>query len=107
MPALAQSDNIAELLLAGNRRALARSITIAETGGVPARALLSKIYKHTGRAHIVGITGAPGAGKSTLVSVLALHWRRAGQTVGIIAVDPTSPFSAHSNLRCATTSVAV
>jgi LAO/AO transport system kinase len=84
---------LAESLLAGNRRALARGITIAETGGAPARELLSAIYPSTGRAHIIGITGAPGAGKSTLVNSLALHWRRAGKTIGIIAVDPTSPFS--------------
>lgn len=84
---------LAPKLLAGNRRALARGISIVETGGAPARALLGALYSHTGRAHIVGITGAPGAGKSTLVNALALHWRRAGRTVGIIAVDPTSPFT--------------
>ena len=84
---------LAESLLSGNRRALARGITLVETGGAAARELLSAIYPHTGRAHIVGITGAPGAGKSTLVNALALYWRRAGKTVGIIAVDPTSPFS--------------
>jgi LAO/AO transport system kinase len=55
--------------------------------------LLSAVYAHTGRAHIVGVTGAPGAGKSTLVNALALHWRRTGKTVGIVAVDPTSPFT--------------
>jgi LAO/AO transport system kinase len=84
---------LADTLLAGNRRALARGITLAETGGAPARELLSAVYPSTGRAHIVGITGAPGAGKSTLVNSLALHWRRAGRTIGIIAVDPSSPFS--------------
>jgi LAO/AO transport system kinase len=84
---------LADALLAGNRRALARGITLAETGGAPARELLSAVYPSTGRAHIVGITGAPGAGKSTLVNSLALHWRRAGRTIGIIAVDPSSPFS--------------
>lgn len=84
---------LAESLLAGNRRALARGISVAESGGPPARALLSAIYSRTGRAHIVGVTGSPGAGKSTLVNALALHWRRAGKTVGIIAVDPTSPFT--------------
>jgi LAO/AO transport system kinase len=87
------SAELAPKLLAGNRRALARGISIIETGGAPARALLGALYSHTGRAHIVGITGAPGAGKSTLVNALALHWRRAGRTVGIIAVDPTSPFT--------------
>jgi len=84
---------LAESLLSGNRRALARGITIAETGGELARELLSAVYPSTGRAHIIGVTGAPGAGKSTLVNSLALHWRRAGKTIGIIAVDPTSPFS--------------
>jgi LAO/AO transport system kinase len=84
---------LADALLAGNRRALARGITLAETGGAPARELLSAVYPSTGRAHIVGITGAPGAGKSTLVNSLALHWRHAGRTIGIIAVDPSSPFS--------------
>jgi LAO/AO transport system kinase len=85
--------DLAESLLAGNRRALARGITIAETGGAAARGLLSAVYPRTGQAHIVGVTGAPGAGKSTLVNALARHWRAAGKTVGIIAVDPTSPFS--------------
>jgi LAO/AO transport system kinase len=85
--------DLATSLLEGNRRALARAITMVETGGAPARELLSTIYARTGRAHIVGVTGAPGAGKSTLVNALALHWRRAGKTVGIIAVDPTSPFT--------------
>jgi len=85
--------DLADSLLSGNRRALARGITLVETGGAPARELLSAIYSHTGHAHIVGVTGAPGAGKSTLVNALALHWRRAGTTVGIIAVDPTSPFT--------------
>jgi LAO/AO transport system kinase len=84
---------LAESLLSGNRRALARGITLVETGGAPAHELLSTIYPRTGHAHIVGITGAPGAGKSTLVNALALHWRRAGKTIGIIAVDPTSPFT--------------
>jgi LAO/AO transport system kinase len=85
--------DVAADLLAGNRRALARGITIAETGGAPSRELLAAIYAHTGRAHVIGITGAPGAGKSTLVNALALHWRRAGKTIGILAVDPTSPFT--------------
>jgi LAO/AO transport system kinase len=84
---------LSESLLAGNRRALARGITLAEMGGARARDLLSAVYPSTGRAHIVGITGPPGAGKSTLVNSLALHWRRSGKTIGIIAVDPTSPFS--------------
>jgi LAO/AO transport system kinase len=84
---------LAEAILSGNRRALARGITVVETGGPPARELLGVLYANTGRAHIVGITGAPGVGKSTLVNALTLRWRRAGKTIGIIAVDPTSPFT--------------
>ncbi|MEI6779074.1 MAG: methylmalonyl Co-A mutase-associated GTPase MeaB [Chloroflexales bacterium] len=80
-------------LLGGDRRALARAISLAEQGGPASRALLASAYPHTGQAHVVGITGPPGAGKSTLVNALALEWRRRGRTVGIVAVDPTSPFS--------------
>jgi LAO/AO transport system kinase len=80
-------------LRSGERRALARAITLVEQGGAPARALLAEAYPHTGAAHLVGITGPPGAGKSTLVTTLAQEWRRRGQSVGIIAVDPTSPFT--------------
>jgi LAO/AO transport system kinase len=85
--------DLAESILSGNRRALARGITVVETGGPAAHDLLRVLYAHTGRAHIVGVTGAPGAGKSTLVNALALHWRRAGRTIGIVAIDPTSPFT--------------
>ena len=85
--------DLAESILSGNRRALARGITMVETGGAPARELLGALYARTGQAHIVGITGAPGVGKSTLVNALALRWRRAGKTIGIVAVDPTSPFT--------------
>ncbi len=81
------------LLLAGNRRALARAISQVEDDGPEAHTLLAALYPHTGRAHIVGITGAPGTGKSTLVNALAKAYRAIGKTVGIIAVDPTSPFS--------------
>ncbi|NTU78960.1 MAG: methylmalonyl Co-A mutase-associated GTPase MeaB [Chloroflexales bacterium] len=88
--------NINELLprlRAGDKRALARSITVVETGGPPARELLAATYPYAGAAHVVGITGPPGAGKSTLVTALAQEWRRRGVTVGIVAVDPTSPFT--------------
>lgn len=82
-----------ERLLAGERRALARAVSIVEHGGTDARDILTRLYPHTGSAHIVGITGPPGAGKSTLVNELALELRRRGRTVAIVAVDPTSPFT--------------
>jgi len=87
------TDSLAPQLLAGNRRALARTISLVEDGGPEARALLAALYPHTGRGQVVGITGAPGTGKSTLVNALTKTYRDQGRTVGIIAVDPTSPFS--------------
>lgn len=93
MSPLTDTRSLAEALLAGNRRALARAITLVETGGEAASTLMQAIYPRTGHAHIVGVTGAPGAGKSTLVNALAQYWRRANRTVGIVAVDPTSPFT--------------
>ena len=78
---------------AGDRRALARLITQVENRTPDAATALSHLYPHTGRAYLVGVTGAPGTGKSTLVNALARVLRARDQTVGIIAVDPTSPFS--------------
>ena len=80
-------------VLAGNRRAIARAITQVERGGRNAHSILADLFPHTGRAQIVGVTGAPGTGKSTLVNQLARAYRHRGRTVGIVAVDPTSPFS--------------
>jgi len=84
---------LVEQALAGDRRALARLITLVENNGAEAREALSALYPHTGRAHVVGVTGAPGTGKSTLVNELAKAYRTQEATVGIVAVDPTSPFS--------------
>jgi len=84
---------LVERLLVGDRRALARVISLVEDDGPEAHAALRELYPHTGRAHIIGVTGAPGTGKSTLVNGLAKLYRRRGLTVGIVAVDPTSPFS--------------
>jgi LAO/AO transport system kinase len=79
--------------LAGQRRALARLLSVVEDDGPEAREALARLYPHSGRAHVIGITGAPGSGKSTLAGQLAAELRRRDLTVGIVAVDPTSPFS--------------
>jgi LAO/AO transport system kinase len=79
--------------LNGSRLALARLISIIEDDGVEARSALTTLYPHTGQAHLVGVTGPPGSGKSTLVSAFAKALRARDITVGIIAVDPTSPFT--------------
>jgi len=84
---------LTEQVLKANRRALARSISLVENDGREACRLLRGLYPHAGQAHIVGITGPPGSGKSTLVSQMARHFRKQGRTVGIVAVDPSSPFS--------------
>jgi LAO/AO transport system kinase len=80
-------------ICAGDIRAIARAITAIEDHDPHAEELLKQIFPSTGCAHVVGVTGAPGTGKSTLVDRLATYYRRAGEQVGIIAVDPTSPYS--------------
>jgi LAO/AO transport system kinase len=98
------TNSLVQQVLAGRRRAIARTITLIENGGAEAQTVLAALHPHTGGAHIVGVTGPPGSGKSTLVNALALHIRRGSDEVpsrtpgqpprvGIIAVDPTSPFS--------------
>ena len=86
-------DTWASQICAGDVRAIARAITAIEDHDPHAEELLKQIFPSTGRAHVVGVTGAPGTGKSTLVDRLAAHYRRGGEQVGIIAVDPTSPYS--------------
>jgi LAO/AO transport system kinase len=85
--------SMAELVLAGDPRAVARAISLVEDDAGAGRELISRIYEHTGRAYLIGVTGAPGVGKSTLVDRLVTEARRAGLTVGVLAIDPTSPFS--------------
>ena len=86
-------ETLASQIVEGSTRALARGLTWVESGGKRAEALSAQLYPHTGRAQIVGVTGAPGSGKSTLVRALALVARARGRTVGVVAVDPSSPFS--------------
>jgi LAO/AO transport system kinase len=85
--------SITEGILAGKTRPLAQAITLVESHDARATRLLAELYPQTGRARIIGITGSPGAGKSTLVAAMARHYRAQEKRVGIIAVDPTSPFT--------------
>ena len=86
-------EDIYSRLLEGDRRAVARLITLVENGDPAAKEPISRLHEHTGHAHIVGITGPPGSGKSTLVTSLTKVLRGKGKSIGIIAVDPTSPFT--------------
>lgn len=80
-------------VLQGQARSLSRLISRAEAGESECRPALAEVYRHTGRAHVIGITGVPGSGKSTLVRGLALAARRSERKVGVIAIDPSSPYS--------------
>src|SRR5437667_4850413 len=85
--------SLSEALLAGDNRALAKAISLAEREDPAAERLMAELYGATGKGRIIGITGSPGAGKSTLVAALAKHYRKQEKRIGIVAVDPTSPFS--------------
>ena len=89
---------LVESVLAGQMSAIARLITHAEVGGEVCQDALAEIYRHTGKAHIVGITGVPGSGKSALVTRLCKMIRGTRRRVGVIAIDPSSPFSGGSIL---------
>ncbi len=84
---------ITSRILDDDRRAVAKLMTMVENFDPKARKALAALHSHTGTAHIIGVTGPPGSGKSTLVDKLAMKFREEGRTVGIIAVDPTSPFT--------------
>lgn len=86
-------DNWVSRIREGDVRALSRAISTIEDGAAESIALLQALFPHSGKARIVGLTGAPGSGKSTLVDQLAREYRKAGRTIGIIAVDPTSPYT--------------
>lgn len=86
-------ESISKNVLAGDRRALGRAITLVENGGTKASELVRELFEHTGQAHIIGVTGSPGVGKSTLVDALVSEARKEGLKVAVLAVDPSSPFT--------------
>jgi LAO/AO transport system kinase len=87
------ATSLADRVLAGDRLALARLMTLVENRAPELPGVMSRLYAHTGRAHVIGVTGPPGAGKSTLVDALIARLRAASRRVGVVAVDPSSPFS--------------
>ena len=93
VPVAPPEQTLAARLLAGDRRALARAITLVESDDPAGWDLVREVYPHTGNAAIVGLTGAPGAGKSTLIGALCKARRAAGRTIGVLSIDPSSPFT--------------
>src|ERR687883_897235 len=86
-------ETLAQRLLRGDKRALARAITLVESDDPAGWELVREVYPHTGNAAIVGLTGAPGAGKSTLIGALTKLRREAGREVAVLSIDPSSPFT--------------
>jgi LAO/AO transport system kinase len=93
MDSTTAAPDLANRVLTGDVRAIARAISVVEDESDASALLVSRLFPHTGKAYLIGVTGPPGAGKSTLVDRLTVRLRGAGHTVGIVAVDPTSPFT--------------
>lgn len=93
MQILPKIEEIARGVLAGDRRSIAKAITTIENNAPKAQELIASIFPHTGKAHIIGLTGPGGSGKSTIIDKIIREYRRKGKTIGVIAVDPTSPFT--------------
>ncbi|MHA2239044.1 MAG: ArgK/MeaB family GTPase [Candidatus Hodarchaeales archaeon] len=86
-------EELIERVLQGKRRAIAKAITLVENHPTDCEVFIQRIFPNTGNSHVIGITGPPGSGKSSLVNNLAKEYRKLNKRIGIIAVDPTSPFS--------------
>ena len=86
-------DSLADRVVAGDKRALARAISLVENRDPEGDRLVAELFPHTGEARIVGITGPPGVGKSTLIGALTAELREAGRDVGVLSIDPSSPFT--------------
>ena len=87
------ADALVAEVRAGKRKSIARMMSLAESNAAAGKRAFAELHRHTGRAHVIGLTGVPGSGKSTMVRALAQKFRGSGRTVGVVAVDPSSPFS--------------
>ena len=90
---MGQIEQLAKGVLQGNRRSIAKTITLIENNEPEAQKIVSMLFQKTGKAHVIGVTGPTGSGKSTLIEKMIRELRKRGKTVGVVAVDPTSPFT--------------